>query len=206
MKNVNYTLYLVTDKKIMGNRDFYNTIEQALKSGVTLLQVREKNMGSKEFYETALKLKTMCKKYQVPLIINDRLDIALAVDADGLHVGQSDLPIELCKKLFPNKIIGVSANSYNHALKAYEAGADYIGLGAVFPTNSKDDAVVITDDINKIVKEIPIPIVGIGGINENNCGQLMQQGFAGVAVISAILGKQNVAKATKNLLSKLVIS
>ena len=202
MSKIDYTLYLVTNKSIVGNRDFYKSIEESLQNGVTVVQVREKEANSREFYETTLKLKELCNKYNVPLIVNDRLDIALAVNADGLHIGQSDLPIEICKKLFPNKIIGVSASCYNHAYKAYKAGADYIGLGAVYPTSSKDDAVVVTDDVDKIINEIPLPIVGIGGINKGNCAELKQQGFAGIAVISAILGQQDIAKATRELLQE----
>ncbi len=205
MPKVNYKLYLVTDSAIVAPRDFFETVEQALKGGVTLLQLREKHKSSREFYQTAVKIKGLTKKYNVPLIINDRLDIALAVDADGVHVGQKDLPVEICRKHLPDKLIGVSASNYQDAVDGYKAGADYIGLGAVFPTSSKDDAVVVTDDINQILKDLPIPVVGIGGINQNNCRALIKQGFAGVAVISAILGEQNVRQAAKNLLSQLSV-
>lgn len=202
MNKVDCSLYLVTDRDILGNRDLCGCIEEAILGGVTLVQLREKDISTLEFYEIALKVKEVTAKYNVPLIINDRMDIALACDAEGLHVGQSDLPLEIARKILgENKIIGVSAATVEKAKEAEKNGADYIGVGAIFPTGSKDDAVTIgAYELKKIRGEVAIPIVAIGGINESNCSEVISNGADGIAVISAILGKEDIQKASEKLL------
>lgn len=202
--NIDYSLYLVTDREVIGDRNIISCIEEAIIGGVTIVQIREKNTPTENFYKIAEKIKKITDKYKVPLIINDRLDIALAINADGLHVGQSDMPAEVARKLLgPDKILGVSAATMEEALKAQRDGADYIGVGAVFPTNSKDDARLVSLDLlSKIKKEVKIPVVGIGGINHENLVKTMETGIDGVAVISAILSKENIADAARKLKEK----
>jgi thiamine-phosphate pyrophosphorylase len=204
MKNkldVNYGLYLVTDRGILGNRDLAEVVEEAIIGGVTVVQLREKITSTLDFYNTALRIKAVTDKYDIPLIINDRLDIALAVDAAGLHVGQNDMPPHIARKVLgPNKILGVSTATLQEALKAQEDGADYIGVGAMFPTNSKSDAKYVTlEDLEKIKQGVKIPVVAIGGINLSNIRQVMEAGADGAAVISAILGKDDIKKAAREL-------
>ncbi|MCX7950711.1 MAG: thiamine phosphate synthase [Clostridiales bacterium] len=198
MKNVDYSLYLVTDRNILGNRDFIRCVEDAIKGGVTVVQLREKQTSSLEFYEIALRLKELTKKYNIPLIINDRVDIALAIDADGVHVGQEDLPaIKVRKLIGDEKILGVSVTNLEEAYRAIEDGADYIGVGAIFPTDTKKDAANVgLKKLREIKNEVDCKIVAIGGINQDNVYKLKEL-CDGVAVISAILGKDNIEEATK---------
>ncbi|MBE6066664.1 MAG: thiamine phosphate synthase [Clostridium lundense] len=200
-KNVNYTLYLVTDRSFIKDKSLDKAVEEAILGGATLVQIREKDVDSLDFYKEALKVKEVCKKYDVPLIINDRVDIALAVDADGVHVGQSDLPCSIVRSILgAEKIIGVSTSNVEEALKAQEDGADYVGVGAVFPTTTKDDAdSVAIEELSSIKKSLNIPVVAIGGISENNITKLKPASIDGVAVISAILGKENITEAAENL-------
>lgn len=200
-KNVNYTLYLVTDRSFIKDKSLDKAVEESIMGGATLVQLREKDVDSLDFYNEALKVKEVCKKYSVPLIINDRVDIALAVDADGVHVGQSDLPCSIVRNIIGvEKIIGVSTSNVEEALKAQEDGADYVGVGAVFPTTTKDDADSVTiEELNNIKKSLNIPVVAIGGISEKNIVKLNPANIDGVAVISAILGKENITEAAKNL-------
>ncbi|MBM7871196.1 thiamine-phosphate pyrophosphorylase [Clostridium pascui] len=206
-KNVNYTLYLVTDRSFIKDKSLDKAVEEAILGGATLVQIREKDVDSLDFYKEALKVKGVCKKYDVPLIINDRVDIALAIDADGVHVGQSDLPCSIVRSILgAEKIIGVSTSNVEEALKAQEDGADYVGVGAVFPTTTKDDADSVTiEELSNIKKGLNIPVVAIGGISENNITKLKPANIDGVAVISAILGKENITKAAENLIHKLKI-
>ncbi len=199
---VNYKLYLVTDRDLLKNTDICTAVKQAIQGGVTLVQLREKELSSLEFYNTALKVKKVTDKYNIPLIINDRLDIALAVDAAGVHVGQSDIPAAIARKLIgPDKILGVSTATVEESIEAEKNGADYIGAGAVFPTSTKLDARAVTVEMLKSIKKnIKIPVVAIGGISENNVQSLRGADIDGVAVISAILGKKNIKEASKNLL------
>lgn len=202
MKNkVNYKLYLVTDRDLLKNTDICTAVEQAIQGGVTLVQLREKELSSLEFYNTALKVKKVTDKYNIPLIINDRLDIALAVDAAGVHVGQSDMPAAIARRLIgPGKILGVSTATVEESIEAEKNGADYVGVGAVFPTSTKLDARAVTVEILKRIKEnIKIPVVAIGGISENNVQSLRAADIDGVAVVSAILGKQDIKEASENL-------
>lgn len=197
---VDYSLYLVTDRKLLGERNLEDCIEIAIQGGVTLVQLREKSVSTLKFLELAIRVKEITSRYHIPLIINDRLDIALAVDADGLHVGQDDLPMLKARELFPNKIIGVSASTLAEALLAQQQGADYLGVGAVFSTTTKTDAPEVSlEQLELIKKSVTIPVVAIGGINGTNLQQVMATGIDGVSVVSAILAQENILKATKML-------
>ena len=202
MKNIDLSLYLVTDKSDDVEK-FLNTIEEAIKGGVTVVQIREKTAETLDFYNLALQVKEITTKYNVPLIINDRVDVALAIDADGVHVGQSDMPCDVTRKLIgEDKILGVSAATIDEARKAEEDGADYIGTGAVFPTATKDDAPSITkQDLKDVVDSISIPVVSIGGITLENASQLKDTGIAGLSVVSAIMSAENPKKASQDLLN-----
>ena len=199
--NVNYKLYLVTDRDLLGGKDLCDSIEAAILGGTTIIQLREKNLSTLDFYKEALKVKELTNKYNVPLIINDRLDIALAVNADGLHIGQKDMPLEIARDILgQDKIIGVSAATVDLALLAEKDGADYIGVGAVFTTSTKDDAKVVDHaQVQKIKESLSIPVVAIGGINENNAPSIMEIGVDGIAVVSAILGREDILKAAMSL-------
>ena len=201
MKNLDLSLYLVTDKSDDVEK-FLKTIEEAIKGGVSVVQIREKTADTLDFYNLALKVKEITKKHDVPLIINDRVDVALAVDAEGVHVGQSDMPCDVTRALVgPDKIVGVSAATIEEARKAESDGADYIGAGAVFPTATKDDAPKITKkDLKEIVESISIPVVAIGGITLNNAHELNDTGIAGLSVVSAIMNSENPKKSSEELL------
>lgn len=201
MKNIDLSLYLVTDKSDDVEK-FLNTIEEAIKGGVTVVQIREKTANTLDFYNLALKVKEITTKYNVPLIINDRVDIALAIDADGVHVGQSDMPCAVTRRLIgEDKILGISATTVSEAQKAERDGADYIGTGAVFPTTTKDDALSVTkEELIEVVDSIDIPVVAIGGINLKNACELTDTGIAGISVITAIMSADNPKKASEELL------
>ena len=202
MRNIDLSLYLVTDNS-ENEEKFLKTIENAILGGVSIVQIREKTADTLDFYNLALKVKEITKKHNVPLIINDRIDVALATDADGVHVGQSDMPCAVTRKLMgENKIIGVSAARVEEAKKAEKDGADYIGTGAVFPTRTKDDAENVTKkDLIDIVNSIDIPVVAIGGITKENAGELKNTGIKGLSVVSAIMGADNPKKASEELLN-----
>lgn len=201
MKNLDLSLYLVTDKSDDVEK-FLKTIEEGIKGGVSVVQIREKTADTLDFYNLALKVKEITTKYDVPLIINDRVDVALAIDAEGVHVGQSDMPCDVTRKLVgPDKIVGVSAATIDEAKKAEKDGADYIGSGAVFPTATKDDAPKITKkDLKEIVNSINIPVVAIGGITLENAHELSDTGIAGLSVVSAIMSSDNPKKSSEELL------
>lgn len=186
--------YLVTDSDILRDRDFYNSIEEALKGGVTMLQLREKNASGKEFLEKAIKLRELTKKYNVKFIINDRVDIAMLCDADGVHIGQSDIPANKVRELIgEDKIVGVSARTVEEALTAKENGADYLGVGAMFTTRTKLDAKSVSIEKLKEIKEvIKLPVVAIGGLSLSNIDKLKECNVDGYAVVSAILGAENI--------------
>ncbi|WP_295113961.1 thiamine phosphate synthase [uncultured Methanobrevibacter sp.] len=202
MNNIDLSLYLVTDNSDDVEK-FLNTIEEGIKGGVSVVQIREKTADTLDFYELAMKVKRITSKYNVPLIINDRVDVALAIDADGVHVGQTDMPCDVTRKLVGNdKIVGVSAATIEEAKKAEKDGADYIGTGAVFPTATKDDAPSITKkDLSEIVKSINIPVVAIGGINLDNASELKDTGIAGLSVVSAIMSSDNPKESSEELLN-----
>ena len=188
-------LYLVTDSDILKGRDFYNCIEEALKGGVTMLQLREKDASGKDFLEKAMKLRSLTKKYNVKFIINDRVDIAMLCDADGVHLGQSDIPAKGARKLMPGKIIGVSCRTMEEAERAKVDGADYLGVGDIFGTKTKLDAKRVSLDTLKEIKEkVNLPVAAIGGLNLDNIDYVKKCNIDGYAVISAILAKENIKK------------
>ncbi len=202
MKNIDLSLYLVTDNS-ENEEKFLKTIEEAILGGVGVVQIREKTAETLEFYNLAIKVKEITTRYDVPLIINDRVDIALAIDADGVHVGQSDMPCDITRKLIgENKILGVSATTVEEAKKAENDGADYIGAGAVFPTTTKADAKSVTKkELSDITKSINIPVVAIGGITIENANELKDTGIAGLSVVSAIMNADDPKKASEKLLN-----
>ena len=195
-------IYLVTDEKSCKGKDFYSCIEEAIESGVKIVQLREKNLSSKDFYEKALKVKEICKSYEVLFIINDRLDIAQAVEADGVHLGQSDMPIEKAREILKDKfLIGATARNIEEAKKAELLGADYIGSGAIFGTSTKDNAKKLEiEDLKKIVNSVKIPVFAIGGININNVSMLKNIGLQGVCSVSGILSEKDCKKAVELML------
>lgn len=200
-----YKLYLVTDDKKLVGKDFFDAIQESVLGGVTLVQLREKNTGGREFYEKALKLKDILFKYNIPLIINDRIDIAIAVSAHGVHLGQKDIPVKVARELLgKNKIIGATANTVELAIKAEKDGADYIGAGALFYTDTKNDTKKLSvEELTLITKAVNIPVVAIGGINSQNISFLENSGIKGVAVSSGILGETDIKGASKCLRNKL---
>ncbi len=198
---IDYSIYLVTDQFNLSEDEFLNVIEEAVKGKTKIVQLREKDSDTREFYELALKVKAITDKYDVPLIINDRLDIAQAVDCAGVHLGQSDMPCTVAREILGDeKIIGISATTYDEAIQAQSDGADYIGVGGIYPTNTKKDAGISTqDDLLKIKEDINIPTVAIGGIKEDNAGEIVKRyGFDGVAVVSAIMLSENPKKTSEN--------
>ena len=198
-------LYLVTDSDILKGRDFYKVIEDSMKAGVTMVQLREKDADGKEFLEKAMKLRELTRKYNVYFIINDRVDIAMLCDADGIHVGQSDIDAVSVRKLIgEDKIIGVSARSVEEAKKAKEDGANYLGIGAMFSTSTKLDAKDVSfDTLNNIINEVDLPFVLIGGINLDNVCQLKQFNPDGYALVSGILGAQDIKSRVKSWYEKI---
>ncbi len=199
-----FSMYLITDEKACMGKDLYKCVEESIKGGTKIVQIREKELGTKDFLDRALKIKEICKKYGVTMLINDRIDIALAVDADGVHLGQSDMPIQIAKKLIGyNKIVGISAGNINEAKEAEKNGADYIGVGAVFSTSTKKDAdAVEKETLKKIVDEVSIPVFAIGGINVENMDYLKGTNIDGICVISDILKNNDCKKRTEELVNK----
>lgn len=194
-------LYAVTDRAWTGKLTLLEQVEQALEGGVTFLQLREKNLCEEEFLKEAKALKTLCLSYGVPFVINDNVDIAIAVDADGVHVGQDDMEAgSVREKIGPEKILGVSVQTVEQALLAEARGADYLGVGAVFPTGTKTDAVDVPhEQLQQICQAVKIPVVAIGGISEDNVDRLTGRKLAGIAVVSAIFGKEDILSATREL-------
>ncbi|MCR3760552.1 thiamine phosphate synthase [Clostridium felsineum] len=205
MKKVDYRLYLVTDRKVLKDKDLYKAVEEAIEGGVTLVQLREKEMDTLDFYKSALKVKSITDTFDVPLIINDRIDIALAVNADGVHIGQSDMPLIKARELLgKDKIIGVSAHSIEEAVEAEKNGATYLGVGAIFNTSTKSDAKAVSlEKLQQIKKSVKIPMVGIGGIDEENAREVILAGVDGISVVSAILGAKDIKKKSE-LMFKIV--
>lgn len=201
MKNkIDYTLYLCTDRELMSCETIEESVEEAVRGGATVVQLREKDCSSREFYELALRVKRITDKYGVPLIINDRADIAFAADCAGVHVGQSDLPCKELRKLMGDKLIGVSAATREEALQAVKDGADYLGVGAMFPTGTKTDARHVTkEQLAEIRAVVDIPIVIIGGVNKNTLGGFKNMGIDGIAVISAIVAQPDIKAAAEEI-------
>lgn len=197
-------LYAVTDRSWLNGHTLYQDVEAALRGGATFVQLREKNLDEEHFLEEAKEIKELCKKYQVPFVINDNVDIALAMDADGVHVGQSDMEAGSVREtLGPDKIIGVSAQTVEQAILAQERGADYLGVGAVFPTGSKDDAEEVSrETLRAICAAVDIPVIAIGGISTENVKELAGSGICGIAVISALFAKPDIEEATRELKEK----
>lgn len=197
-------LYAVTDRAWLNGETLYQQVEKALKGGATFIQLREKHLGQDAFLKEAVELKELCRAYHVPFVINDDVEIALLMDADGVHVGQSDMEAgNVREKLGPDKIIGVSAHTVEQAVLAEKNGADYLGVGAVFPTGSKDDADEVSHETLKAICEaVSIPVIAIGGINKDNVTMLAGNGICGVAVISAIFAQKDIEGATKELYQK----
>ncbi len=194
-------VYAVTDRHWLNGRTLYEVVKESLDGGVTFLQLREKDLDDENFLKEAVELKELCKEYKVPFVINDNVDIAIKMDADGVHVGQSDMEAgDVRAKLGPDKIIGVSAQTVEQAILAEQRGADYLGVGAVFPTGSKDDADDVSlETLKAICEAVSIPVVAIGGITLENTPQLAGTGISGVAVISAIYAQEDIRKASEDL-------
>ena len=195
---IDYSLYLVTDRSFLEDKTIKEAVEEAIKGGVTLVQVREKDASSREFYKVALEIKQVTDKYKIPLIIDDRIDIAQAVDAAGVHLGQSDLPLKKAREILgKDKIIGISVGTVSEAKEAEIGGADYLGIGTIFFTGTKKDikTPIGIEGLTEIVRSTNIPSVAIGGIDQHNVKDVMSSGTNGVAVISAILAKKNIQKA-----------
>lgn len=189
MKKFDTSLYFITDSTNYDEEEFCCRVEQALQGGVTLLQLREKNKSTREYIELAQKVHDITKKYNVPLIIDDRVDVALAIDAEGVHVGAEDMPIHVARRLMgENKIVGATAKTVPWAKEAYEQGADYLGVGAIYPTTTKVKTVLTsTDTLRDICKAVPIPANAIGGLNKDNIDILKGIPIAGICVVSAIM-------------------
>ena len=200
-EDIDYSVYLVTDRRNKTDDEFLNIIEEAIKGGTTIVQLREKTASTKEFYDLALKVKEITSRYGVPLLINDRIDIALAVGSEGVHIGQDDMPADIAREIIgEDKILGVSASTVEEAKKAEIDSADYIGSGAVFPTSTKDDADSVSkEELKEIVDSIDIPVVAIGGITVENAHTLKGSGIAGFSVVSAIMSAEDPKEASEKL-------
>jgi thiamine-phosphate pyrophosphorylase len=198
VKKESLLLYAITDRYWLNGRTLASVVEEALEGGATFLQLREKNLDGWHFLEEARELQELCRKYGVPFIVNDNVDVALAMGADGIHVGQHDMEAGDVRALLgPDKILGVSAQTVEQAVLAEQRGADYLGVGAVFPTGSKDDADDVSHETLKAICDaVSIPVVAIGGISQQNVRQLAGSGICGIAVISAIFAQKDIKAAT----------
>ena len=196
-------LYAVTDRAWTGEKTLLEQVKEALDGGITFLQLREKELGEEEFLREAEDMKTLAAAYHVPFIINDNVELALAIGADGVHVGQEDMEVgKVREKLGPDKIIGVSAHSVEEAVKAEKSGADYLGAGAVFSTSTKGDAGALSmETLKAICSSVSIPVVAIGGIKEENILSLKGTGVAGAAIVSGIFARKNIREACVRLRS-----
>lgn len=198
---IDYTLYLCTDRELMSTETLEEAVEQAIKGGCTVIQLREKDCTSQEFYETGKRIHEITKRFNVPLIINDRVDIALAVDADGVHVGQSDLPAAVVRSIIgEDKIVGVSATNLSEAKQAVLDGADYLGVGAMYQTDTKTDAQTVTmEELRAIRSAVDVPVVVIGGINQKTLDNFKGMGIDGLAVVSAVIAADNIEQAAQDM-------
>lgn len=189
MKNFDTSLYFITDSTGFSQEEFLSRVEKALKGGVTILQLREKSKTTREYLELAQKVHELTKRYNVPLIIDDRVDIALAVDAEGVHVGASDMPVSIARRLMgDDKIVGATAKTVPWAMDVYEQGADYVGVGAIYPTTTKVITVLTsTETLNDICHAVPIPVNAIGGLNKDNIDILKGIPIDGICAVSAIM-------------------
>ena len=198
-------LYLVTNRYQDSLESFLEKVETACRSGVTIIQLREKNLTTNQYYQLAKQVKEITDAYQVPLIIDDRLDICLAVDAAGLHIGDDELPVSVARKVLgPEKILGVTAKTVKRALEAEEGGADYLGTGAIFPTTTKENApITLISTLKTICQRVAIPVVAIGGLTSENIDQLSGTGIAGVAVVRDLMQAEDIEAKTQAFLTKL---
>ena len=198
-------LYLVTNRYQDSLESFLEKIETACRSGVTIVQLREKNLTTNQYYQLAKQVKEITDTYQVPLIIDDRLDVCLAVDAAGLHIGDDELPVSVARQVLgPDKILGVTAKTVKRALEAEEGGADYLGTGAIFPTTTKENApITLISTLKTICQRVAIPVVAIGGLTSENIDQLIGTGIAGVAVVRDLMQAEDIEAKTKAFLTKL---
>ena len=198
-------LYLVTNRYQDSLESFLKKVETACRSGVTIVQLREKNLTTNQYYQLAKQVKEITDAYQVPLIIDDRLDVCLAVDAAGLHIGEDELPVSIARQVLgPEKILGVTAKTVKRALEAEEGGADYLGTGAIFPTTTKENApITLISTLKTICQRVAIPVVAIGGLTSENIDQLIGTGIAGVAVVRDLMQAEDVEAKTQAFLTKL---
>ncbi|EFM34969.1 thiamine-phosphate diphosphorylase [Streptococcus sp. oral taxon 071 str. 73H25AP] len=198
-------LYLVTNRYQDSLENFLEKVETACRSGVTIIQLREKNLTTNQYYQLAKQVKEITDAYQVPLIIDDRLDICLAVDAAGLHIGDDELPVSVARKVLgPEKILGVTAKTVKRALEAETSGADYLGTGAIFPTTTKENApITLISTLKTICQTVAIPVVAIGGLTSENIDQLIGTGIAGVAVVRDLMQAEDIEAKTQAFLTKL---
>ena len=198
-------LYLVTNRYQDSLENFLEKVETACRSGVTIIQLREKNLTTNQYYHLAKQVKEITDAYQVPLIIDDRLDVCLAVDAAGLHIGDDELPVSVARKVLgPEKILGVTAKTVNRALEAETLGADYLGTGAIFPTTTKENApITLISTLKTICQTVAIPVVAIGGLTSENIDQLVDTGIAGVAVVRDLMQAEDIEAKTQAFLTKL---
>ena len=198
-------LYLVTNRYQDSLESFLEKIETACRSGVTIVQLREKNLTTNQYYQLAKQVKEITDAYQVPLIIDDRLDVCLAVDAAGLHIGDDELPVSVARKVLgPEKILGVTAKTVKRALEAEEGGANYLGTGAIFPTTTKENApITLISTLKTICQRVAIPVVAIGGLTSENIEQLIDTGIAGVAVVRDLMQAEDIEAKTQDFLTKL---
>ena len=203
MKNFDSTLYFITDSTGISEAGFLHTIEQALEGGVTLIQLREKNKTTREYIELAKKVHLLTLKYNVPLIIDDRVDVAMAVGCEGVHLGQEDMPVSAARKILgENFIIGATAKTVEQAVEATKGGADYLGVGAIYPTTTKVKTVLTSPDtLQEICRAVPIRVNAIGGLNKENSHILKGTGIAGICVVSAIMKSESPKKESETLLS-----
>lgn len=201
MKKFDTSLYFITDSTGFSEGEFLRRTEAALQGGVTILQIREKDKSTREYLNLARKVHALTVQYGAPLIIDDRLDIAMAIDAEGVHLGQSDMPIDLARKIFgPEKIIGATAKTVPQALEAWQQGADYLGVGAIYPTTTKVKTVLTsTDTLRDICNAVPIPVNAIGGLNKDNIDVLTGIPIAGICVVSAIMKAHDPKQAAMEL-------
>ena len=201
MKHLDTSLYFITDSTGLSEEEFLRRTEAALRGGVTLLQLREKNRTTREYLSLAEKVHELTRRYGVPLLIDDRLDVAMAMDAEGVHLGQSDLPIHIARRILgPDKIVGATAKTVPQATEAYEQGADYLGVGAIYPTTTKVKTVLTsTDTLRDICKAVPIPVNAIGGLNKTNIDVLCGIPIAGICVVSAIMKADDPRQAAVDL-------
>lgn len=198
-------LYLVTNRYQDSVESFLEKVETACRSGVTIVQLREKNLTTNQYYQLAKQVKEITDAYQVPLIIDDRLDVCLAVDAAGLHIGDDELPVSVARKVLgPEKILGVTAKTVKRALEAEEGGANYLGTGAIFPTTTKENApITLISTLKTICQRVAIPVVAIGGLTSDNIEQLIGTGIAGVAVVRDLMQAEDIEAKTQAFLTKL---